>query len=293
MRGKILTLVAAGFVLAGLANAAVTWTWNFGLTAGTTAAGAPNVNNGVYTAGSTSGLTGSFGTGSTHNITVYAEQETITPGGGNTNENTSTGTMSAANTSTLNGLFQVDNVPNSGFGVGIAPYDPSQGGVGGTFAQNLANNQANAFNAQPGISDDTGSVGGNLQNLLLINLGTVNPNETLTFLLNEGNTPESFNVWTSYGSAPTVLGVGGMTEYASNVAVGGMEPTTPQVSYNTSTNGGQDLWVAIQADCHYLLLDQITASYTPATAPEPRFYGMLLAGLLAVAVTLRRRFVTA
>jgi hypothetical protein len=267
---RTLTLGAAGLMLASLANANVTWTWNF---AGPT--------NGSYTAGS-SGLTSNFSS-VTHNVTVYAAQETTTGPA----ESTATGTLSTANTTTMNGLFQVSDNPNN-FGQGIAPYDPTQGGT-------LAQNEASAFNSQPGLSDDTGTT---LSNLLLINVGTVTNNETLSFLLNAGVTGDSFNVWTYYGtSTPTSLADGGiaMSEAVSNVNVGSatnvngsVQPTSPQYTYTANANG--NLWVAIQADCHYLLLDQIGVNQPTTSTPEPRFYGFLMAGLMGLAVIIRRRF---
>lgn len=266
MHFKTLVLGAATLMLASFANANVTWTWNF----------ASPTNGGVYTAGS-SGLTGTFGA-SGHSVTVYAEQETL-PGSAQT---TVIGTLSPSTTTTLNGLFQVNDNPNN-FGQGIAPYDPTFG-------------SSNAFSNQPGISDDTGT---HLSNMLLINVGAVTNNETLSFLLDAGVAGDTFNVWTYYGSsAPTSLGDGGttMAETASNQAVGNatningsVQPTSPQYAYNTLGNSG-NLWVAIQADCHYLLLDQIGVSQPLTGTPEPRFYGFLMAGLLALAVGLRRRF---
>ena len=263
---KPLILGAAGLMLASSANANVTWTWNF----------ASQTNGGVYTSGS-SGLTGSFGAPG-HTITVYAEQETL-PG---SVETSVIGTLSPSSTSTLNGLFQVNDNPNN-FGQGIAPYDPTFGG-------------SNAFSSQPGISDDTGT---HLSNMLLINVGAVTNNETLSFLLNAGVAGDAFNVWTYYGNtAPTSLANGGaaMAETVGNVNVGNatnvngsVQPTSPQYTYNTLGQSG-NLWVAIQADCHYLLLDQIGASQPTTTTPEPRLYGFLMAGLLALAVSLRHRF---
>jgi hypothetical protein len=272
---KALLLGAAGLMLASSANANVTWTWNFA-----------SPTNGSYTAGGPSGFTSTFLSGG-HNVTVYAAQETTT----GLAESTVTGTLSTANTSTMNGLFQVSDNPNN-FGQGIAPFDPTQGG-------SLANNEASAFNSQPGLSDDTGGTGGHLSNMLLLNVGAVTNNETLSFLLNAGVAGDSFNVWTYYGNtAPASLADGGiaMTEVANSVNVGSatnangsVQPTSPQYTYNTLSQSG-NLWVAIQADCHYLLLDQIGASQPTTTTPEPRFYGFLMAGLLALAVSLRRRF---
>jgi len=268
VHSRIIIIVASAFMLASLANANVTWTWNFA-----------GPNGGSYSAGP-SGLTGTFGaTG--HSVTVYAAQETTTGSA----ETTVTGTLSTANTSTLNGLFQVDDSPNN-FGQGIGPFDPTQGG-------SLANNQANAFSAQPGLSDDTGAT---LSNLLLINVGAVVNNETLSFLLNAGVAGDAFNVWTYYGAGPpTSLGDGGtaMTEASSNINVGSatngngsVQPTTPQYTYTANQAG--NLWVAIQADCHYLLLDQLGVNQ-PSAVPEPRFYGLLLAGLVGLAGTIYRK----
>jgi hypothetical protein len=265
-----LIIVAAGFMLSSLARANVTWTWDF----------SSPTNGGVYTPGS-SGLTGTFGAGAGHSITAYAAQETTTgpadpdpPG-----VPAVTGTISLTSTSTLNGLFQVNDNPNNN-GKGIAPYDPTFG-------------NSNSFGNQLGLSDDTGT---NLSNLLLINLGAVTNNESLTFLLNAGVTGDSFNVWTFYGaSTPTSLADGGtaMTERVFNQSVGTMgpgngsvQPTSPQAMYTTTQAG--NLWLAIQADCHYLLLDQIGASQPTAT-PEPRFYGFLLASLLGVAGMIYRK----
>jgi hypothetical protein len=276
---KALILGATGLMFASLANANVTWTWNFA-----------GPNGGSYAPGGLTGnagtpLAGTFGSSPSHSVTVYAAQETTSGPA----ESTVIGTLSTTNTPTLNGLFQVNDNPND-FGQGIAPFDPSQGGT-------VANNQANAFNVQPGISDDTG---GTLSNILLINVGNVTNNELLSFLLNAGTTPDAFNVWTFYGSAtPTNLGLGGatgMSEAVGNVSVGAatnvngsVQPGSPQYTYNTLSNSG-NLWVAIQADCHYLLLDQIGVSQPTTSTPEPRFYGFLMAGLLGLAGIMRRRF---
>jgi hypothetical protein len=89
---------------------------------------------------------------------------------------------------------------------------------------------------------------------------------------------------------PTSLS--GMTKYDANPIDadepgsiqrnGSSQPSSPQVSgltiagLTSSTTG----WIAIEADCHYLLLDTLTIA--PAAAPEPRFYGLLLGGLLAL-----------
>jgi hypothetical protein len=180
-------------------------------------------------------------------------------------------------TSTESGLFTVTDSPNN-FGTGIAPYNPSEGSGGN-------------FSSQDGITDSASGADGN-GNILLLKLSDFAPGSTLSLLLQAGVTGDSFTIYTSTGAMPTSLS--GMTEYDTtpiNVDEGGNnKPTTPQLTgltiagLNTSTTG----WIAIEADCHYLLLDSLAVS-TPGV-PEPRFYGILLAGLLSLAgIAYKRR----
>jgi hypothetical protein len=177
--------------------------------------------------------------------------------------------------STESGLFTVIDSPND-FGTGIAPYNPVDGSSG-------------SFSNQQGITDGATDANGN-DNILLLKLSDIPANSTLSLLLQAGVEGDSFTVYTSSGSMPTSLS--GMTndgtfdvdEKGGDQKNGSSQPTTPQVTgltiagLNSSTTG----WIAIQADCHYLLLDTLSIG-SPAATPEPRFYGILLTGLLALA----------
>ena len=91
------------------------------------------------------------------------------------------------------------------------------------------------------------------------------------------NTPPNLSAMTPDGG---VMNVGTMNGGA----------TTPQFSIKTTTSALDPIeFIAIKADCTYLLLNSITA-HTPSV-PEPRFYGFLLAGLFGVvgAIYQRRR----
>ncbi|HTW66201.1 MAG TPA: hypothetical protein VME17_16370 [Bryobacteraceae bacterium] len=164
----------------------------------------------------------------------------------------------------VSGLFTVTDTPNN-FGAGIAPYDPSEGG--------------SPFSSQRGISETTGDY-------LLLDVSNITAGSTLSLLLDAGTGGDQVAIYTSTGSMPTSLG--SMTEVLSNVNVGSatnsngsVQPTTPQITGlslgATATSG----WIAIQADCDYLLLNTLTIT-SPSGVPEPRFYGLLLAGFLAL-----------
>jgi hypothetical protein len=75
-------------------------------------------------------------------------------------------------------------------------------------------------------------------------------------------------------------------ETGSILSNGSSQPTVPQFSI-TKAAGVE--WVAISADCHYLLLDSITGTMTTSTVPEPRFYGLLIAGMLGFAGVYARK----
>jgi hypothetical protein len=251
--------IAAGLSLASLANASVTYTFATG--------------NQQVSQGSTYCPTYSTSCGSSiPTVGVYAEQTSGSNGTFATPANV--GFPSYA--STESGLFTVTDSPNN-FGTGIAPYDPSQG-------------SGSNFSNQDGIVDNVPGSSNN-GNILLLKLSDISAGSTLSLLLDAGVSGDSFTIYTSTGAMPTSLS--GMTKYDSNPinvdeagsikSDGSSQPTTPQVTgltiagLSSSTTG----WIAIQADCHYLLLD--TLSITPAAAPEPRFYGLMLAGLLGMA----------
>lgn len=213
-------------------------------------------------------LSGSSVTGT---ITVYSEQITNDANGGS---------FYSASNSTVNGLFAVNNTRNSE-GIGIAPYDPAEGNSG-------------YYAYQDGITDSAhgSSTKGNI---LVLELGSdIAQGTTLNFLIQAGinaNTDIVSDYWQDGGTGPNVspdtMHLNGTTT-AGEIYTSGPNSNTaqPQLTLTKNTSGIE--WVAIEADCHYILLDTITG--TPGTStPEPRFYGMLLAGLLGVAGTLYQR----
>jgi hypothetical protein len=245
--------VAAGLSLASIANATVTYTF---ATSNTTVAQGSTYCPTYST--SCSGPT----------VGVYAEQTNS----GGTIVTPVTAPWYDGGQSTESGLFTVTDSPNN-FGTGIAPYNPNEGSGG-------------SFSSQDGITDSVdGSVTNN--NILLLKLSDFASGSTLSLLLQAGVTDDSFTVFTSTGPMPTSLS--GMTEYDTtpiNVdESGNNKPTTPQVTgltiagLNSTTTG----WIAIEADCHYLLLDSLSVGGGTPGVPEPRFYGILLAGFLGLA----------
>jgi hypothetical protein len=252
--------VAAALSLSSLANASVTYTF---------ATGNQQVLQGAtycptYSASSCVNVP---------TVGVYAEQT-----------NSSIGTfVSPANNgsqSTESGLFTVTDNPNFN-GKGIAPYDPSEGSAGN-------------FQNQDGIVDNVPGLSNN-GNILLLKLSDISAGSTLSLLLQAGVTGDSFTIYTFEDSGATPTSLNQMTKYDSNpINVdenGSSLPNNPQVTGLTiaGLTSSNTEWIAIQADCHYLLLDTLTI--TPDPTPEPRFYGLLLAGLLGVAgmVYQRRR----
>jgi hypothetical protein len=172
-------------------------------------------------------------------------------------------------------------------GVGIAPYNPTEGTSG-------------AFSAQDGLTDTVHDAPAGSNNFILLNLSSnIAAGTTISFLLQAGVSLDTFDVYTlSGGTTPKNLGLGGaggmvkvdsavkVDETGSILSNGSSQPTTPQVSI-TKTAGVE--WVAISADYHYLLLDSITGTRTTSTVPEPRFYGLLMAGMLGLAGVYARK----
>jgi len=223
-------------------------TWSFG--------GNPaQVNN-----GSTYCPTYSVSCAGQPTITVFGEQV-----------NSSQNITSSNNGTTIDQLFQVNNSVNQE-GIGIAPYDPAQG-TSGSFANQL------------GISDYTG-----YDNILEVELGSnIAKGTSLAFLLQAGIGASSDYVtfYTEDTATGTPVSPSGMsnvhTTTPGQISTLG---TTPQYTLVKDTSGIE--FVAIEADCHYILLDTVTGT---SPVPEPRFYGILLAGLLGLAgmVYQRRR----
>jgi hypothetical protein len=242
---------AAGLSLAPFANASVTW--SFG--------GNPSLVS--------QGSTYSTSMGS---ISVFSEQ--INNSNGNIVTtiygapfNPSLGTSSDA-------LFQVNDSVNDE-GIGIAPYNPSEGTGGG-------------MSSQDGITD-TASGNSTYGNILEVELGSnIAEGTSLSFLLQAGigASNDQVEIFTADASTPQNANNTSMT-YDLTTSKGAISTngTTPQFSITKNTTGTE--FIAIEADCHYLLLDSITGN-TPAV-PEPRFYGLLLAGLLGLAGTLYQR----
>ncbi len=128
-----------------------------------------------------------------------------------------------------------------------------------------------------------------------VNQSSIPSGTTLSFVMQEGDVVDNFNVFTSTGTSSTPPNLSSMTEVHSDLSVGtengGVSLSSPQFSVVTSTTNAHPIeFIAIEADCTYLLLNQITAT-SPSGVPEPRFYGLMLAGFLGLAgmVYQRRR----
>jgi hypothetical protein len=243
--------VTAALGAAGIASATTcpSNTWCFGSNPTTVGDGT------TYSTASGSTVTGS--------ITVFSEQVT-----------TSNNKFYESTDSTVNGLFSTnDSVYDEG--IGIAPYDPQEGG--------------SPFTEQQGITDSADS-NNSYGNILVLELGSnIAEGTTLSFLLEAGIDASTDTVQAYYqdGGSQNVSPAS-MTKFASTtdgqISTNG---TTPQFSLTKNTSGIE--FVAIEADCHYILLDTITGTPGTPGVPEPRFYGMLLAGLLGVAGMLYQR----
>jgi hypothetical protein len=195
-------------------------------------------------------------------ISAYGEQITNSASGG---------TYLSSNNSTINGLFSTnDSVFDEG--IGIAPYDPSEG-------------SSSSFSNQNGITD-TANGNSKYGNILVLELGSnIADGTTLSFLLQAGDgdgNVQDYTVAAYYqdgGSTPDVS-PSSMTKFANTVdGQISTNGTTPQFSVTKNTSGVE--FIAIEADCHYILLDTITG--VPTATPEPRFYSLLLAGFLGLA----------
>jgi len=236
--------VAAGLSLAPFANASVTW--SFG--------GNPSLVS--------QGSTYSNGLGS---VSVFSEQINNSTGdivpsiyGAPSNPTLGTG---------ANALFQT-NDSDFDEGIGIAPYNPAEGGG------NMSN--------QDGITD---AANGNSTygNILEIELGSnIAKGTSLSFLLQAGVGASTDQVEVFYADASTPQNVNSTSmTYDLTTSKGAISTngTTSQFTIVKNTSGIE--FIAIEADCHYLLLDTITG--TAPAVPEPRFYGLLLAAFLGLA----------
>jgi hypothetical protein len=159
-------------------------------------------------------------------------------------------------------------------GTGIAPYNPKENGL------------SDHFSSQNGITPT---------NILELQLDSSIPlGTTLSFLL-QGPTidpidhgPNAVIVYYKDAASPQSLTSMNVFDNSLAVPLGKNAISTtglvPQFSIVKDTLGTE--FIAIQSDCHYLLLDTITD--TPAPAPEPRFYALLLIGLFGLGMVIVR-----
>jgi len=190
------------------------------------------------------------------------------------------------NTATESGMFEVSDKYNNR-GVGIAPYNPIEGTSNGTYS------------TQDGLTDTVYRAPTGYDNFLLLNLNNIAVGSTISILLQAGVSGDTFDVYSGGASTPTSFS--GMTKL-NNAAIAVDEGGTSQpngvsagqgyqFTFTKTTAGTTNQWIAISADCHYLLLTEIKVS--TSTVPEPRFYGLLLAGMLGIAgVYARKRQMT-
>ncbi len=199
-------------------------------------------------------------------ISVYGEQ---------IKNSSSGGTYYSSSNSTIDGLFSTnDSVYDEGNG--IAPFNPAE--VTGPD-----------FGNQDGITDvigtnNHGGTNSTYGNILVLELGSnIADGTSLSFLLQAGSgegAGDSDTVEAFYQDTTNPdVSPSSMTKFATTtqgeITTSG---TTPQFSITKNTSGTE--FIAIEADCHYLLLDTITGK--APVVPEPRFYGLLLAGFLGL-----------
>jgi len=128
-------------------------------------------------------------------------------------------------------------------------------------------------------------------NFLLLDLSNIAQGSTVSLLLQAGVSGDTFDVYAGGTSTPTSFG--GMTKLDSspiNVTEGGTSQPNGistgqgyQFSFTKTTAGTSNEWIAISADCHYLLLTEMKVTTSTSTVPEPRFYGLLMAGMIGLA----------
>jgi hypothetical protein len=259
--------VVAGLSLGTLAHGAPV-TWSFGSN--------PAVQ---YSTGQSFNCTGSTAcSGAGMPIIVYADQVSATTPAAAPNSTTKV-TGGALQTplgdsgGVVDGLFATSSAVESGFETGIAPYNPQDN----TWPYN---NQGGTYNNQDGITPT---------NILELNISGVAKGASLAFVL-QGPSGDDVTVYTGDVSSQTSLSGLTVFDNSANNPIGNgvISPTGTTTDFTIVRDSSASEFVAIQADCHYLLLDTITD--TPAPTPEPRLYAFLLVGLLAIPA-IRRRFV--
>jgi hypothetical protein len=252
MMGTIKALaIGCAMSVAAMAAPCTTTTWTF--TAG---------NGGAQCGSGNSGVT----------FTQGGESITILP------EYVIDGVVQTSPGSNVNGLFEVGQGQNGNLASGLGPFVASQGGSPYTGQLGIQDTDPTFFNPH---TDDT-------MLYIEVNQATIPSGTTLSFVMQEGDVADNFNVFTSApGTSTTVPNLGSMTEVVTDKSVGalngGVSLSSPQFSIVTDTTTANPIeFIAIEADCQYLLLNQITAK-GPSGVPEPRFYGLMLAGFLGLA----------
>lgn len=239
------------------------------------AAATCNQSTWTFSAGSGGAQCGTYSNGVT--FTQGGETITIFPellSNGNVVSNPSTGNP-------VYGLFEVGKGQNGNLASGIAPF----------ISGNVNGEGGSPYTSQQGIQE--GSFSGTTYDAMLyieVNQSSIPSGSTLSFLMQEGDVADTFSVFTSVGSSSTPPNLGSMTPDGGVMNVGPMNggATTPQFSIKTNTSALNPIeFIAIKADCTYLLLNSISVS-TPSV-PEPRFYGFLLAGLIGLAGVVYQR----
>jgi hypothetical protein len=189
------------------------------------------------------------------------------------------GVVQPSGGSPVNGLFEVQQGNQGNLASGIGPFMSDQGG--------------SPYTSQKGIQDgNIGNTNVHYDVTIYIEVSQTGSNpvpsgSTLSFLMQEGDVPDSFTVYTDTAAAGTAPpNFANMTQFDSTpISVGAEDggATTPQFKITTDTSTADPIeYIAIKADCTYLLLNSITSS-GPTSVPEPRFYGLLLGSLLCAA----------
>jgi hypothetical protein len=218
--------------------------------------------------------------GAASTVTVYGE---TAPAGLTANPGDDGG-PSAFGTTT--GLFEVTNGQGGNSATGIAPYIPGQAS-GSSPNLNLTN--------ENGVTET---------DVLLIDLRNITAGSTVSFVMATGvnaTANTGINLWDGVqaGGVPSGFGTGAGTALnneaitAGNVngAGGGSTTKSFNISGTVGSGAGQYDWIAIQADCHYLVLQSLSIT-SPSGVPEPSFYGLiavLMAGLVIGARKFRAR----
>ena len=143
------------------------------------------------------------------------------------------------------------------------------------------------YNADPnerglGFTNDTfGNFEIDTSGFIVLNLSDSSlANVALALSITSIQSGESY-AWYHGNSFSSTLAFGGLTLGGTGLI------TSPLLFTGGSTHNDQ--YIAIEASSHNVLINTLTTGAGPSTVPEPRFYGLLLAGLLGLAGTVYRR----